>query len=548
MRAGSRILVATVLGLVSPLLSLGAASADAPLPLDPPKQAACLPLVAGTSGLAYVGPLVPSLDSLLGQRTGFGPVASPATTARLPERVVFKDQRATFSNDFAFALLDGRIYVRRAKVGKPLAGEKWHALKLPTCLSGKVTAISADQKLLLALGPDRQLYSNDMASGGPAAEGWTWRWGPPLWLGGGQKMYADVQRWATSGFDSYETFTDTSGRVQHPIGVATVYLLRDGGRRITYLDPWLPQDQSREVCTPRRGTLPLANLSASGSTAFVAGQRGELYTRLYDFDTSGANTIFGDYSWQVGRPAKDKRWQLPGPAWKKQPTPNGTITDRISIAKTGTDASNRLLVVEGRDAQGRVGRFEKQINAAEWTFVATGDALAGRRLPLASPAPYGAVDARRYAGTIGGRPAVVTNFGPECSPANLQVSFGSGVRLDLVLHSTDGMRQLVRARGLTDAPRQYNGAIEIPAATYAKLATLPPSVRTWISTNLSPGRFTTSPLAVTTTKLRSLSQCWSLTLNGQPARPDAPGLPDYGVLGSSLFEMFKDGRPPKFCL
>ncbi len=542
-RVASLAAVTTAVVILAGLLSATPASAAPPNELD------CLALLAGTTGIPYVGENIPAANTATGLPKGFGPLASANQLKGLPSRVVFKDQRSTFSTTYAFALLKGQIFVLRANNGTALPGEKWHLLELPACLDGKVTSITADEKLLFATGPGRQLYSNGMPNGAPASEHWTWRWGPYFYLGSGMTLFDDVTRWSASGFSPDATFTDTSGRTQHPIGVATAYLMRDSGRRITYLDPWLPQDESREVCTPNRGTLPLANISSAGSTIFAVGQRGELFTRLYDFDVSGANTFLGKYSWESPRPASDTRWQLPGPAWRAQPKPRGTITDRISIARTGVDASHRLLVVEGRDTLGRAGRFEKQINASSWKFIATKDQLTGRALPLKRPLAVGKVDSKTYVGTIGGRKAVVSNFGPECSPATLTVSFGGKVNLALVLHSSDGMRQEVRDRGLTDVPREYNGAIEIPAATYRSIAKMPSSVRDWVGANLSPGRFTTSPLAVTTTRMRSLSKCWNLTLNGKPARADQPSLPpDLGIVVGRLTEMQQDGRTPTVCL
>lgn len=513
----------------------------------PPPDPECLPLAGGTTGVLLVGGQVPSSDQLVGERGGFGPEAGPELARTLPDQVVFKDNEHTFSNEYAFALRDGRIYVRAADVGVGRPGESWHLLELPSCLDGHVQAISADHRFLLALGEGRQLYAHDMPGGDLSADRWTWRWGPYFWTGSGMTMFDDVDRWATSEFTSGETFTDSSGREQTPIGVGTVYLLRGDGRRITYLDPWLPQDESREVCTPRRGTLPLAGLDGSGSTVFVAGQRGELYTRLYDFDVSGANTVFGDYSWERGRPADDTRWQLPGPRWERHAPPPGTVTDRVSIAKTGGHADDRLLRVEGTDRRDRVGYWQKPITADSWRFVATGGQLLGRPLPLAGARRPFTPDDRRYAGTLAGRPATVRDFNPECSPSRLRVQVTDRHVLDLRLHSTDGMRQERRERGLTDVPREYNGALEVPRSTWRHRTELPRAVRKWIEEHLD-GRFTTAPLAVTATRLRFLAQCWELTLDGAPARPDQPGLPpDAGVVVGRLTEQVKDGRSPSVC-
>lgn len=526
---------ATVLALVVPLAGPSAA--------EPPGEPACLPLGAGTTGVLVVGGSAPSGDQLTGERGGLGAPA-PADVARtLPDAVVFKSNRATFSNEYAFALRQGRIYVRPATVGRGEAGEPWRVLDVPSCLDGTVTAISADHRFLVALGPGRQVYSHDMPGGDLSAERWTWRWGPYFWTGSGMRMFPDVERWATSELNASETFTDTSGRRHHAIGVGTVYLLRNDNRRITYLDPWLPQDQSREVCGPRRGTLPMANISASGSVVFVVGEGNQLFTRLYDFDVSGANTVFGDYSWERGRPPSDTRWQLPGPRWVRHDPPPGVLTGRISIAKTGSDASDRLLRVEARDSRGRRVVWEKDIDDRRWRVLSRGGFVRPRPSVVSAPARPADL---RFAGVVEGSPAVAPDFNAECSPATLRVRVGDGLWLPLVLHSSDGLRQEVRERGLTDVPREYNGAIEVPRRVWRSLDERP-RLRRWVATHLD-GRFTTAPLAVTATRLRFLAQCWELTLGGRAARPDRPAVPpDLGAVVGRLTEMHDDGRDPSVC-
>jgi hypothetical protein len=533
------VVAATSLALVVPVVGPSAAA--------PPTDPECLPLGAGTTGLLVVGGAAPSPNQVAGERGGFGAPASPRVARTLPDVVTFKTNRETFSNEYAFALRSGRIYVRPAEVGRGTRGEPWRTLEVPSCLDGTVTAISADHRFLIALGPGRQVYSHDMPGGDLSAERWTWRWGPYFWTGSGMSMFRDVRRWATSELTSAETFTDTSGRKQHPIGVGTVYLLRgEDPRRITYLDPWLPQDESREVCGPQRGTLHIANLSASGSTVFVVGRGGELFTRLYDFDVSGANTVFGDYSWERGRPASDTRWQLPGPRWVRHSPPPGRVTDRISIAKTGPDASDRLLRVEGHDLRGRRVVWQKRIGESRWRVAARGGATRGRLLPLTGRVEHVDPPQPRFVGSVAGARAVVPAFHPECSPSAVRVRVAEGLWLRLVLHSSDGMRQQTRERGLNDVPREYNGAVEVPAEVWRTLDTRP-RLRRWVQDHLD-GRFTTAPLAVTRTRLRFLAQCWELTRNGRDARPDQPAVPpDLGAVVGRLTEMHKDGRTPSVC-
>jgi hypothetical protein len=469
-------------------------------------------------------------------------VAAPAVAAKLPRHVVFKGPRDTFSNEYAFALRDGRIYVRAARQGRAVEGEHWHELELPGCLEGRIREISADHRLLVALDEHRQVYAHDMPGGDLSADRWTWRWGPYFWTGNGGRMPRDVGAWATSELTSAETFTDSSGRKQKPIGVATVYALRGDGRRITYLDPWLPADESREVCGPRRGTVSLAGLSASGSTVFAVSRRAELFTRLYDFDVAGANTVFGSYSWQQDRPAGDQRWQLPAPAWVRHPVPPGTVTDRVTIAKTGVDAADRVLRVEGRTRRGRTGWWEKQIGArarGAWRFTATGEPLAGTVLSRRTPRTQVADAGLRFAGPIG----EVVGFHVHCSPATLRVRVAPDLQIELLLHTEDGLRQETRGRGLDDTPREYNGAIEVPAG-----ALTDPRARSWVGVNLGGRRFTTAPIAVTRTRLRFLDQCWELTLGGEPARADRPRIPpDLGASVARTLERQADGRPPPAC-
>ena len=133
-----------------------------------------------------------------------------------PERIVFRDARNTYSNEYAFALRGGRIYVRLAVQGVGLAGEPWRRLELPGCLDGRVQEISADHRLLVALGPQRQVYSHDMPGGDLSAERWTWRWGPYFWTGSGMRMWEDVQQWATSELTSAEWFRDSTGAAPAP--------------------------------------------------------------------------------------------------------------------------------------------------------------------------------------------------------------------------------------------------------------------------------------------------------------------------------------------
>ncbi|WP_051461541.1 hypothetical protein [Tomitella biformata] len=182
------------------------------------------------------------------------------------------------------------------------------------------------------------------------------------------------------------TFTDTAGHQQF-VGNAkctmTVVLVDDGSR-IVYLDPWLPNDHSYEIGAPLGGRFQAQSLSAAASTTFVMNEYGDMYTRLFDFDIAGADTLFFQYSWadQSGLRAPDNQFsgllesgiakiQLPAPSWEHQPKIPGEITSQISIEPTGAGSDARELHVEGRQ-DGQNGYWHKMIRDDAWSFTGRG--------------------------------------------------------------------------------------------------------------------------------------------------------------------------------
>ena len=151
---------------------------------------------------------------------------------------------------------------------------------------------------------------------------------------------------------------------------------------------------------------------------------------------------------------------------------------------------------------------------------------------------------RRYVGRIAGHRAVVRDFNAACSGAQVRVTIAPGVQLPLVLHSEDALRQVTRGAGLDDVPRTYNAALEVPRRVWRRLGSMDPKVRAFVAAHLR-GRVTEVPIAVTATRLRMPYQCWELTRDGKPARPDRPGNPvDPSVLLGFIRDAPAQGRPP----
>ncbi|MFE4458458.1 hypothetical protein ACFROC_14000 [Nocardia tengchongensis] len=484
--------LAAATGLVFALATPQQAAAEAP---------ACT--LVGT-----VGTPEPGADE-----TTAGLEAFPAAEIALPDRVLFRTTAETFNRRWAFAARDGSIYV------KPLTAQGgWRALPLPGCLAGRVAGVSADDDELMAIDLDGRFFTMDRILSAPKDWNWSSRYGTPLWTGPGNTLPAGTVAWTWSVLSPNEdhVWRDTAGN-DHSVGgakVSHVYALTDDGHRIHYVDPWLPLDHSYEMSTPAQGRFRAVALSTSGSTTLVVNRFGDLYTRLYDFDISGADKVFFRYSYedQRGRPEApdmltervDDHYaaiQLPAPDWNRQPKIPGRITDRVSVHKTGIGSAARELRVEGV-ADGHTGYWVKDLTADHWDFVPTDEPLVGRILDN-TPTDHSvdetvAVSPYTYAGrTAAGVGVRIESFDLAVSPTPLHLEFADGSRLDLTLHTVDALRQTVQPAGITDQPRGFDGSIEVPADTLTTLATQPEAVHQFVQTVLGGRRFTETAVRVT---------------------------------------------------
>ena len=378
-------------------------------------EQSCRSLAASTLGSPDQVPAEPG--------PGIPATWTPAPAGLLPDRVALRTPAETFNRRYEFATRAGRIYGRNRGAGGP-----WREMPLPACFAGRVTAISLDDDEMIALDTARRVYTMDNALKDGALFNWTSRWGTPFWLGPGYSLPGGVEAWSWSVVSPLEdkTWTDPAQN-RTPIGagkVSHIWGLRSGGQRLTFWDPWLPLDESYEMCGPHRGRFKAVNLSASGSFVFVVGPDGDLFTRLYDFDISGHDPVFFAYSYEDQRGKGDgSPIQLPAAPWVEQPKVPGAITSAISIHKVGEGTIHRILRVEGtRD--GRTGYWERDAaapGAAGWAFHATGRPLVGRRLPNprrdTSARSLGRGENARYLLEGPGLTAELLDFNVYCSPA-----------------------------------------------------------------------------------------------------------------------------------
>src|SRR3546814_14504292 len=139
-------------------------------------------------------------------------------------------------------------------------------------------------------------------------------------------------------------------------------------------------DWSSDVCSS--DLFRVVNLSASGSTIFTINRYGVLYTRHYDFDLSGDDSLFFEYAYEDQRGVSDPAIQLPTFDWLQQPKIPGAITQNIRVHKVGTNMDHRILRDEGEDG-GHTGYCEKDyqdLNPDDCRFNLTSSPLPGTRL------------------------------------------------------------------------------------------------------------------------------------------------------------------------
>ncbi|MBN1532583.1 MAG: hypothetical protein JXA20_07975 [Spirochaetes bacterium] len=380
----------------------------------------------------------------------------------LPDRIYIKTATETFTSRYSFAILDGKIYYR------PNTGSGGWLLFPPGGLPGRsgilgfppprrVVRISADGDNLIAQGDDDVVYYAKLHD-----FTWTDRWG--LVPKGHLVVPEGVLALAIShrGRGGAKYYEDRFGQ-QHAMsaGVTTLYLLRSQGDRCLYADPWLPPVFGHHLCLPLRGRFVAANLAASASTVFVIGAGGEMYTRLYDYDTAGENPLLPyTYERLPLRPTglRNKR-ALPAEDWRRQPRINGRITDAITIVQNGEGNAARELRVEGIDRSGSSGYYRKPVLQGAWEFVKTGHRLRGRMLSSAAAPPgpritgdySGAV--RCTCGTWSGT-AELLDFSFLCEGGTVRIVSGDTI-VDIPLflrRSRRGAKGGFRATGTLAAP------------------------------------------------------------------------------------------------
>lgn len=486
----------------------------------------------------------PPVPDRAGSPTDKGPGAKGKnpTVKGLPARVDVRSSTQSSNRNYYFAVKGGSLYV---KPNYERTGKKgsWQRVPAPDCLDGDIQTIDADDDELIAINSARQIFGMDQALSIPSRFNWTSRWGFPFWAGDGFTVPGDALAWAWTVISPRESgyWIDPAGN-RHEVGegkVSHILSLRKERNRITMNDPWLPRDRSYEICTPRRGTFKVRNIAASGSVVFVIGNNGDMYTRLWDFDIAGLDKTFFQYSYEDQRGLANPAIQLPGDHWVQQPKIRGRITDRISITTVGRGTDHRTLRVEGRNAKGVPGFWQKDLytlnrGSSGWKFVKTpkakltGKPLANRR---GDSSARGAAPMEGYRFTLNGASytAEIPDFNIYCNRSLLRVGPEGGEKVDLTLHIDDTVRVFERARSIDQTPRRFVAVIQVTDQARAAAADNP-AVAQFLSDFLGPDEFTTVNADVTRSSLDFPSLGLSFTGVGPQTRACLPD-PAFKTLG-----------------
>ncbi len=399
---------------------------------------------------------------------------------QFPKAVYLRTRTKSYNEKYNFMVANNKLWISKRSGDSVISS--WQELPFHIELKSP-KEISADSDHLLVVDQEGRVFSTRKALEDDISKiKGTTKWGAPLWLGPGIHMPPNYKDWSISFLSPREDkyWVDPAGNKQGVgQGVSSIYVLDQSGQTLIYLDPWLPNDYSYQMCTPVNGRFQAESISSSGSTHFIINRFGDMYTRTYDFDISGADALFFNYTYdpQRGRgPKKDPSILsgftsvrvIPTKDWIKQPKIPGVITDRISIYRIGAGTINHLLRVEGKNG-GVNGFWQRETRSnLPWTFIPTGDPLEGKIIansPDDKTMDSLGIDMSSYFqfqnkdGTI----LEIPNFNVHCSSSDLILKFPKGDFLKLKLFTHHGIRFLKKPAGLSGQDLNLKGAIELPA-------------------------------------------------------------------------------------
>ncbi len=439
------------------------------------------------------------------------PILAPA--GKFPEAIYIKTHQQTFNMLFFFALDEaGKIWVKPIEQRKETEGfaPGWQLFGtgLPAnpekegfAQPKKIVEMNADSDELMVLSDTGRYYfirwlPNPFFPGEPTV--WQDVFGWPL----GEPYVREDRIQKNRGWGIgrrgllMDYFEDANGKmIWGGGGLSSYYHLAADGTDVHFADSGLPADFSHTLCGPRRSTVIGEGFDVAGSTMFVINKKGEIFTRMADFDTNGSDIMFFEYTYDQSN-KKKSLITIPSEEWLQHAsiplTGKAQITSQLSILITGLGNPGRELRVAGFNAEGKKGYYYKKIfnqkpdsrereMINEWSFKEVADLQIDPAKVLSteyinSTAP--AVDAPskdiNYSGWMSDKkkriPVKVELLGMSlsCTPATLRISH-MGESIDLTLHTVEEWYHLKRVDpGKDGTPKKLIGTLEVPTEAYQK--------------------------------------------------------------------------------
>ncbi len=309
----------------------------------------------------------------------------------LPKEVLIRTMTQSYCKYYEFALANGRIYAKKPgedkwelflKTGLPFRSVGGDVFDSPAA----IREIACDADTLYAFddqGIMYTIYFKKIMRQKPFK--WSRIYGFPRRNYVQQnEMVLNKRGWSMGARrEEILWYEDRYGNQHHwgTMGLETFYFLTEDGQHIRFCDSGLPPDFSRCIECPEKGSFIAENISVSGDTIFLIGNRGTMYTRLIDFDTMGCDPMFFLYTYDEEVQKKSgtdylsnyTAWALPAEDWARQvPIPldgKARLTKMISIAQTGQGNYARELRVAGCNRDGVIGYWHKMLYENKWSFV-----------------------------------------------------------------------------------------------------------------------------------------------------------------------------------
>jgi hypothetical protein len=301
-------------------------------------------------------------------------VLPAAPRVELPPTISTKTNTTTFHRDHLYALVDGRIWFKRHPDGAGTRAEPWRLFLTGTpesmVLDGAFRAseglsmLRADGDELIAVDETGFVYTCTARSRSwGSSSGWTDGWGfpskRPLRLEGAAEHHRGLAFGRRAEHALW--FEDAIGNRQHmgPMGTSTMYVLDATGTKIVFTDNGLPNDFSRELCTPDDGRFIAEGIAASASAVVLIDAFGRMLTRFDDYDLNGGTPNF-EYTYRseirldedpTSMGTSLRPYFLPLQPWRWLPpvplASGARLTKTITIFQTGEGKLNDENVRRG---------------------------------------------------------------------------------------------------------------------------------------------------------------------------------------------------------